>query len=78
MEPRGGDIEQIRALPNVEGIARGERTHRVRLREGADGSVVLREIAAMMPLRRIELIRPNLEEIFLRLARPDAGAREAS
>lgn len=68
-------IDSVRALPcvmHVEGSARG---YEVQLADRADPSTAIRDIAAAIPVARIELARPSLEDIFVRIV---AGGDEAS
>jgi len=62
-------VEALERLPAVENVARAGRALRLALREGADPAAVIREIAAAARVRRVEVVRASLEEIFLRLAR---------
>jgi len=62
------DLSGLKALSDVESLSRSERGHEVHLAEGADPAGVLREIAAALPVMRVELRRPTLEDIFVQIA----------
>ena len=58
-------------LASVAGVARvsaAERGFHVHLRDGVDASDAIRDLAAAVPVRRIEVLRPTLEDVFVRLA----------
>jgi hypothetical protein len=49
----------------------------LRLAEGADVSQIMSQVAARVGMRRIELRRPNLEDIFIQIVGGDAAALRA-
>jgi ABC-2 type transport system ATP-binding protein len=71
-EDRHGSEEFIRLVPGVAGVMRaGERgAFEARLDEKADPQRVMAEIASRVPLRRLELRRATLEDIFVHLVAP--------
>jgi hypothetical protein len=67
LEP-GADLSPLSAVPEVERI---ERTYaggcKVLLREGSSPSSVIPRLAIAVPPARIEIARPSLEEVFVKL-----------
>ena len=61
------DDGPLRALAGVERVARSDSGIEVRLDAGTDPAAALARIAAAVPSSRIELARPRLEEIFIRI-----------
>ena len=68
----GGSIAAVEGVAAVESVTHAGRGLRVALREGADPSAAIRDVAAATPVRRVEVVRASLEEIFLHLAGPGA------
>jgi ABC-2 type transport system ATP-binding protein len=67
----GVDLQAVRALPfvvDLEAVANG---FDVRLAERTDPVAAIRAITAAVPLARIELARPRLEDIFVRIVAGD-------
>jgi len=62
------DLGAIEALAEVSSVRRDGRGYRVELDDGVDPVQAMRTLAAAIPLSRIEMHRPNLEDIFVRLA----------
>ncbi len=58
----------LRELPEVEQVTRNDTGLQIRLADGTDPAAALAHIAALVPCSCIELARPTLEEIFLRMA----------
>jgi ABC-2 type transport system ATP-binding protein len=73
-ERTGADA--LAGLPGVRGVEAGGRELTVRVAEHADPHAVLAAVAAAVPMRRIELKRVSLEDVFVDLvaAHDDAGA----
>jgi len=61
------DIWPIGSLPGVEGIERKNGSYEIVLRENVDAAGAIQRIAMAVAPARIELSRPRLEEIFIRL-----------
>jgi ABC-2 type transport system ATP-binding protein len=71
------DVGAVRALPGVERCSAGEGGYEVALREGADPARVMQSVIAAVPVARIELKRPSLEDVFVSIvAGGDRGAVE--
>ena len=60
-----GDGSFLAALPGVKSVSDSGRYVEIRLNEGADPQVVLREAAARLRLTRFEVIEPSLHDIFV-------------
>jgi ABC-2 type transport system ATP-binding protein len=69
LEPLDPQVDDapLRALAGVERVARTDAGIEVRLSAGTDPATALARIAATTPSSRIELARPRLEEIFIRI-----------
>ena len=66
LEPRA-DVSAVRALPEVERCAAADGGYEVTLREGTDAARAMGNVVAAMPVARIELKRPSLEDVFVSL-----------
>ena len=64
LDPRA-DVGAVRALPGVERCSAAEDGYEVALREGADPARVMQSVIAAVPVARIELKRPTLEDVFV-------------
>lgn len=74
LEPARGNIAQ--ALGSIEEIV-GTRADngfvRVELREGVDAVGMIARVAGVAPCRRIEVLRPTLEDIFIEIVESEGG-----
>jgi ABC-2 type transport system ATP-binding protein len=61
------DLSPLSAIPEVEEITRTDRGCKVVLRPGASASSVIPRLAMAVPPARIEIARPTLEEVFVKL-----------
>jgi ABC-2 type transport system ATP-binding protein len=59
------DVGVVRALPGIERCTAAEGGYEVALREGADPIRVMQSVIAAVPVARIELKRPSLEDVFV-------------
>jgi ABC-2 type transport system ATP-binding protein len=67
LEP-GADLSPLSAVPEVERIDRTDGGGcKVLLREGSSPSSVIPRLAIAVPPARIEIARPSLEEVFVKL-----------
>jgi ABC-2 type transport system ATP-binding protein len=67
LEP-GADLSPLSAVPEVESIERTDAGGcKVLLREGSSPSSVIPRLAIAVPPARIEIARPTLEEVFVKL-----------
>jgi ABC-2 type transport system ATP-binding protein len=75
----GADLSAVQAMPEVESCRGADGAYDVVLREGSDVQAAIRRIVATLPVARVALKRPRLEDIFIRLvtgsAAPD-GAQD--
>jgi ABC-2 type transport system ATP-binding protein len=71
-EPAGEWERAVAGMAGVEGIVHENGVCRAHLREGARGEEVLRGIAGAVALRRIELVRPSLEDVFVEIVMRNA------
>jgi ABC-type uncharacterized transport system ATPase subunit len=79
VEPLDGELDEGRlyALPGVEHVERTAGVHELSFTDGTDPAGAIRAIAEALPVRRVELRRPTLEDVFVELATRE-GAGEAS
>lgn len=88
-EPMNGetDAAAITAIPGVLGVAKTGTTYEVSIGAGTDPAPVMRGIVGAVPVARIELRRPTLEDVFIQIvqsgpvrsaADADGGAKDVS
>jgi ABC-2 type transport system ATP-binding protein len=68
----GGDGAMLEGLPGVSHVDDFGRYHELRLDRGADPQAVLAALIDRGEVRLFELTRPSLQEIFVRIAGPEA------
>ena len=61
------DLSPLSGLPEVEQIVRRDRGCKVVLHEGASAASVIPRLAIAVPPARIEIARPTLEDVFVKL-----------
>jgi len=61
------DVSPLEQLPAVTGIRRINGAYEISLVEGHEPSGAMREIVGMMATARVELNRPTLEDVFIRI-----------
>ncbi len=61
------DLSALRMLPEVEDVIRTEHGCKVVLHEGASAPSVIPRLAIAVPPARIEIARPTLEDVFVKL-----------
>ena len=61
------DLSPLSAIPDVEAIVGRDHGCNVMLREGANAAAVIPRLASAVPAARIEIARPTLEDVFVRL-----------
>ena len=67
LEP-SADLSPLSAIPEVERVDRAEDGGcKVMLREGASPASVIPRLAIAVPPARIEIARPTLEDVFVKL-----------
>jgi ABC-2 type transport system ATP-binding protein len=80
-DPRAVLFEPVRPLPEgaLAGVAAVERLETRQglvtayVREGAAATDVVGQVAAAVPCRRIEVVRPTLEDVFIDIVRANAS-----
>jgi ABC-2 type transport system ATP-binding protein len=72
LEP-GADTSRLETIDGVEAASLSENQIKLHLTDGTDPARVMREVVSSMPVARMELSRPRLEDIFVRLVAGDAG-----
>jgi len=78
LEPRA-DVSAVLALHEVERCTAADGGYEVMLREGADAARAMGSVVAAVPVARIELKRPSLEDVFIGIvagSEPAQGAGE--
>jgi ABC-2 type transport system ATP-binding protein len=75
LEPNA-DVAAVRALPDVESCNLVDGRYEVALRPSADPALAMRAVVNAVPIARIELERPSLEDVFISIAGSDGGASE--
>jgi ABC-2 type transport system ATP-binding protein len=71
------DVASVRALAEVESCAAVDGGYEVTLRAGVDAARAMQGVLAAVPVMRIELKRPTLEDVFVGIASGDDRARVA-
>jgi ABC-2 type transport system ATP-binding protein len=72
LEPNA-DVAAVRALPEVESCSFIDGRYEVALRPSADPALVMRAVVSAVPVARIELERPSLEDVFVSIAGSDGS-----
>jgi ABC-2 type transport system ATP-binding protein len=73
LEPRA-DVRAVSALAEVESCTAADGGYEITLRQGADAARAMASVVAAVPVARIELKRPSLEDVFVGIA---AGGERA-
>jgi ABC-2 type transport system ATP-binding protein len=71
------DLAPIRSLPGVESVERAEGGYEILLIEGTDPGDAIRRIVQSVAPARIELSRPRLEDVFIKLVSGGMASEEA-
>ena len=79
---RDADLSPLSALPEVERVARADGGCEILLVSGTNPASAIPRLASAVPADRIEIARPRLEDIFIRIvtggsAAPDTDALRA-
>jgi ABC-2 type transport system ATP-binding protein len=61
------DLSALSALPEVESVEKTDGGHEILLLEGSDPASAMRRIVQTVAPARIELSRPRLEDVFIKL-----------
>jgi ABC-2 type transport system ATP-binding protein len=78
-EPANGALQVagIDGVVNVQPIGHGGAVE-IMIEEGADPQAIMQTVLSRQPVRRIELRRPTLEDVFVQLVTEDEGAAAAA
>ncbi len=78
VEPIDGELEASRlyALPGVQSVEVSGAVHELSFTDGTDPASAIRSITEALPVRRVELRRPTLEDVFVELATRDGEQSE--
>jgi ABC-2 type transport system ATP-binding protein len=71
------DVGPLRALPEVERIERAEEGYDILLVAGTDPAGAMQRLTATLAPARIELVRPRLEDVFIRIVSNGNNTDEA-
>jgi len=71
------DLAGVRALAEVESCTTHDGAYDVELRAGVDPAAAIARIAGVLPLARIEVKRPRLEDVFVQLVSDGAQSVES-
>jgi ABC-2 type transport system ATP-binding protein len=72
------NVDGVRSLPEVERCRSVEGGYEILLREGTDPSRAMQQVTAAIPVARIELNRPRLEDVFVQLVNDGTASAEAA
>jgi ABC-2 type transport system ATP-binding protein len=73
LDPHANALE-LQHLPGVDAVKRYESDYEITLAAGADPNEMFKQVANALPLARIEFVRLQLEDIFIRLVLDPAAA----
>jgi len=73
----GADVGRVRALPEVESLTQVDGGYEVLLRPGSDPAGAIERLTAAVPVARVELKRPRLEDIFVQIVNEGRGTTQA-
>ena len=67
------DVGRLRSIPGIQDVAKSERAYEVHLGQGTAVADAIRDIAAAVPVARVELRRPTLEDVFVQIVTESRG-----
>ena len=70
-------LAPVRALPDVESCLAVDGGYELRLRDGVDAAGAIARVAATVPVGRIELKRPRLEDVFVQIVADGSRSPDA-
>jgi len=71
---RDADLSPLSALPEVERVARADGGCEILLVNGTNPASAIPRLASAVPAGRIEIARPRLEDIFIRIVTGGSAA----
>lgn len=74
VEPMNGEADRgaLAAVPGVLAVARAGSVYELSIGTGADPAPVMRRVLDALPVARIELRRPTLEDVFIQIVQDGA------
>ncbi len=76
-EPADGfDPAALRAMPEIVSVHPGRALVEARLRDGVDAAAMIPRLASLIPVRRIEVVRPTLEDVFIEIVQGEGASEE--
>jgi ABC-2 type transport system ATP-binding protein len=72
------DVARVRTLADVESCERHEGAYQVELKAGVDVAGAISRIAAVLPVARIEVKRPRLEDVFVQIVADRTDSADAA
>jgi len=70
------DVDRIAGMPQVESIKQVGRQWQVHARDRVDVAALIPVLAGFVPVRKIELVRPSLEDIFISIVQTSNNPAE--
>jgi ABC-2 type transport system ATP-binding protein len=67
------DVSRLRSVPGIQDVTKSERAYEAHLGQGTAVADAMRDIAAAVPVTRIELRRPTLEDVFIQIVTESRG-----
>lgn len=75
----GVDVEaSLMQVPDIERVVRNDGRWRLDFSPGADVAAMVQAIAMRVPPARLELVRPNLEDVFIKIATAQQARSDAA
>jgi ABC-2 type transport system ATP-binding protein len=68
-------LEPLRSVPGVKGLSRADGAWQLEVHDGHAPSAVLAAAVAAVPAARAELVRPTLEDVFVRIVTGEDAER---
>jgi ABC-2 type transport system ATP-binding protein len=72
------NLSTVSRVPGVEGVSGEWPAYEAAVKDGADTAEVLSRIAAAVPVARVELKRPTLEDVFIQIVQGGTGDGDAA
>jgi ABC-2 type transport system ATP-binding protein len=66
------DAAMLQRVPGVQGISRSNGAYEISLADGTEPGAAVGAIASALPAARVEINRPTLEDVFIRIVTEDA------
>jgi ABC-2 type transport system ATP-binding protein len=73
----GADLGSLQSLPEVESVKRVDGSYQILLVEGTDPAHAMKRIVQTVTPARLEISRPRLEDIFIKLVSGGGETRES-